>query len=205
VSGAPVVLFVGDSVTDEGRREDPDGLGGGYVRLLAEGALAGATVLNRGIAGDRVRDVRARWATDVVAARPDIVTVLVGVNDTWRRFDSDDPTPADRFARDYAELLSQTPGAAVILMEPFVLPVRAEQRAWREDLEEKIAAVHRLAGQHGARLVRLDAELNAAARDADAAAVLAYDGVHPTDRGHAAIADLWLRTARPLLAEVAAH
>lgn len=189
-------LFIGDSVTDCGRLDDSDGLGNGYVRVLATSPeLAGATVINRGISGNRVVDLAARWETDVLSLRPDVVTVLIGINDTWRRYDSGDPTPADRFEHGYRALL-ETLDVPLVLMEPFVLPVNAEQQRWRgEDLDEKIAVVHELATTFGAHLVPLDAALTARAVG-ETAAALADDGVHPTDRGHELIAGLWLDTAR---------
>lgn len=193
------VVFFGDSITDCGRRDDPEGLGSGYVRLLA-GELTEQTVINAGIGGNRVVDLQQRLDADVLAHRPDLVSILIGINDTWRRFDSDDPTSTEDFERGYADLLRRITGtgAAVVLLEPFVLPVTDEQAtAWREDLEPRIEVVHRLAGQYDAPVVPLDVELTKLAADHGAAG-LAADGVHPTERGHAEIARLWLAT-------VAAH
>lgn len=186
----PVIVFAGDSVTDVDRRTDPDGLGHGYVRLLtADAALHGRRLVNRGIAGDRVRDLRARWADDVLAEHPDVVSVLIGVNDTWRRFDADDPTSAADYGRDLRALLEAAAahGAALVLVEPFLLPVTPDQAAWRDDLEEKISVVHALADEYGATLVAADRELNALGRPA----ALAPDGVHPSAEGHAILARLW--------------
>jgi lysophospholipase L1-like esterase len=190
-------LFIGDSVTDCGRRDDPDGLGFGYVRMLAEHpSLAGAEVINRGISGNRVVDLAARWQADVLDLRPDVVTVLIGINETWRRYDSADPTSTSDYERGYSELLATLDGPTLILMEPFVLPVTAEQESWHpDDLDEKIAVMHELAREFGAHLVPLDVALTARAVG-ETAAALADDGVHPTARGHELIADLWLDTAR---------
>ncbi|WP_203138164.1 SGNH/GDSL hydrolase family protein [Microbacterium sp. JZ31] len=192
---APTLVFAGDSVTDADRRMDPAGLGQGYVRLLADDpALAGARVVNAGIAGDRVRDLRARWSEDVAVHEPAIVSVLIGVNDMWRRFDSDDPTSAADFERDYRAILDGTDGARLVLIEPFLLAVREEQAAWRADLEEKIAVVHALAAERDAVLVRADRELRMRGDNP----ALAADGVHPTAHGHRALADLWLEAAGEL-------
>jgi lysophospholipase L1-like esterase len=108
----------------------------------------------------------------------------------WRRFDSDDPTAAAEFEAGYRDVLQRTArtGAALVLMEPFLLPVRDEQLAWRDDLDEKIAVVHKLAAEFGASLVPLDAAF--AARD-EPAIELAADGVHPTELGHSVIAERW--------------
>lgn len=211
---APVhVLLAGDSVTDCGRRTDPAGLGDGYVRLLADGPLQGCRVTNRGVGGDRLADLAARWDADVLAPRPDVLSVLIGINDTWRRFDSGRVSPVDAFEAGYDDLLARALAAGVrrlVLVEPFVLPVTpAQETWWAQDLGARVAAVHRLADAHGATLVPAAAHLTALAAgggaasggDADAgrdagAATLAADGVHPTAAGHRALADLWWTTVR---------
>ena len=192
----PVVVFAGDSVTDCGRREDPRGLGNGYVERIAASPLtAGLRIVNRGISGDRVRDLRARWEADVVSADASMVSILVGVNDTWRRFDSGDPTSAESFATDYRALLDGVAGVPLVLIEPFLLPARPEQHAWREDLDEKIAVVHELASEYSATLIRADSLLPLAGT----AEELAPDGVHPSEEGHETLARLWLTAATPLV------
>lgn len=197
------IVFAGDSITDAGRREDPDGLGDGYVRIVAERlAESGHRVVNAGISGDRAVDLRARWSDDVQAHEPDVLSVLVGVNDMWRRYDSEDATSAEEFRAVYDELLTAMAGtgASIVLMEPFLLPVTDEMHGWRtDDLDGKIAVVRGLAEKHGATLVGLDGLLTDAARERGPEAV-AFDGVHPTPYGHALIADAWIAAAGPLLA-----
>lgn len=193
---APTIVFAGDSVTDADRRTDPSGLGDGYVRLLAENsALAAARVVNAGVAGNRTRDLRARWQADVAVHAPAVISILIGVNDMWRRFDADDPTTSADFERDYRAILDAAGSARLVLIEPFLLPVREEQTTWRADLEEKIAVVDALASEFGAVLIRADRELRARGDNAG----LAADGVHPTPAGHRALAELWLAGAGHLL------
>ena len=189
------IVFIGDSVTDCGRREDaPDFLGDGYVRIIAE-RLPEQQVINVGISGNRVIDLRDRWHIDVVEQKPDILSVYVGINDTWRRYDENDPTSAASFEADYRACLADLGGASrLILVEPFVLPVNDEQEHWHEDLDEKRAVVARLATEFAAGFVPLQSLLAAAAEDHGAAA-LAADGVHPTELGHRLIADAWLEVA----------
>jgi acyl-CoA thioesterase I len=194
-AGAPLhVLLAGDSVTDCGRRADPAGLGDGYVRVLADGPLRPARVTNRGVGGDRLADLAARWDDDVLAERPDVLSVLIGINDTWRRFDSGRVSPVDAFEEEYDRLLRRATGSGVrtlVLVEPFVLPVTAAQDTWWEtDLRDRVDAVHRLADVHGATLVPAHTHLTALATGGSAAA-LAADGVHPTEAGHRALAALW--------------
>jgi len=198
------IVFIGDSITDAGRREDADGhLGHGYVRLVAEALAArgdARPIVNTGISGDRAVDLRARWEQDALAHDPELLSVYVGVNDTWRRYDSGDPTTADHFESTYRSLLVEaqerlTP--RMILVEPFVLPVTAEQEHWgAEDLDAKRAVVARLAEDFGAAFVPLQSLLlDAAAQHGGGRtgnAALAADGVHPTALGSELIAGAWL-------------
>lgn len=198
------VLFIGDSITDCGReRDDADSLGAGYVARVAEWhglENPGAQVrfVNRGISGNRVADLRRRWSADCLELEPDVVSIMIGVNDTWRRYDRDDPTSAEDFAADYRDILGRTAeiGARLILVEPFLLPVRAEQWEWRADLDPKIAVVRRLAGEYGASFVATDGPM-AQAGSASAPTDWVRDGVHPTPAGHALLARAWLRTYVP--------
>ncbi|WBU37147.1 SGNH/GDSL hydrolase family protein [Homoserinibacter sp. YIM 151385] len=189
------ILFIGDSITDAGRRGDPEGLGAGWVRIAAAALRERGDdrpVVNRGISGDRVVDLRRRWVPDVIDHEPELLTVYVGINDTWRRYDSDDPTSAGDFEADYRGILEQLQGdPALILVEPFVLPVTAEQERWHEDLDAKRAVVRALAVDFGAELVPLQSVLSAETARAGAEA-LAGDGVHPTPLGSRLIAEAWL-------------
>lgn len=192
------LVFIGDSITDAGRRDDPDGLGHGWVRLVAAELAAQGDdrpIVNTGVAGDRVRDVRARWERDALDHDPQLLTIYVGVNDTWRRYDSDDPTSAGDFERDYREILARTHDTVaprLILVEPFVAPVTSAQRRWgEEDLDAKRAVVRRLAEESGADLVPL-AQVMADAAEQYGEKALAADGVHPTELGAALIAGAWL-------------
>ncbi len=193
------VLFIGDSITDCARLDGgPDGLGDGYVRLVAA-RLPGVAVVNRGVSGDTTADLLARWRPDCLDLRPDVLSLYVGINDTWRAFDSGTPTSTERFAANYRELLAtatEALDARIILVEPFVLPVTPDQEAWHADLDPKVTAIRELAGEYGVPLVPLGAILRReAARTGNAA--LAEDGVHPTPRGHEVIAEAWLELGRP--------
>jgi acyl-CoA thioesterase I len=189
------LLFIGDSITDSGRLDDaPDFLGDGYVRVVAA-HLPDRRVINVGISGNRAVDLRDRWQIDVVEQKPEILSVYVGINDTWRRYDENDPTSAASFEADCRACLADLGGAStLILIEPFVLPVTEEQEHWHEDLDEKRAVVARLAAEFGAGFVPLQSLL-AAAAETHGAAALAADGVHPTELGHRLIADAWLQVA----------
>lgn len=151
------------------------------MRVIAE-AVRGEefAVVSAGISGDRVVDLQRRWESDALAAHPQVLTVLIGVNDMWRRDDSGDATSAIDFERVYDDLFGRAVAGCVesiILMEPFLVQV-----AWKaEDLAEKIEATRRLAAKYDAALVPLDAVLNAAATRSPED--IAFDGVHPPRSG----------------------
>ncbi|MFG2823728.1 SGNH/GDSL hydrolase family protein [Kitasatospora sp. NPDC048365] len=199
LSPAPTVLFQGDSITDAGRdRAVPDSLGRGYAALAAAAvrtAHPGATVLNRGVSGNRISDLAARWERDTLAHRPDLLSLMIGVNDTWRRYDSGLASPVERWEADYRGLLDvlreRVPGVRLLLIEPFLVPVAPAQRAWREDLDPRIHAVRRIARDHGALLLAADGLLAQAALTGGDPAAIAADGVHPTPTGHRLLAEAW--------------
>ncbi len=196
-----LVLFQGDSITDAGRSwHDDSDLGQGYAMMAAAWFSAlypekGVRFVNRGVAGNRVKDLQARWQRDCLALHPDWVSIMIGINDTWRRYDNSDPTSVEVFEASYRAILDSTRqnlSARLILCEPFLLPVSPEVVRWREDLDPKIGVVRRLAHDYAAILVPLnDIFAQAAARRQPS--FWAPDGVHPTPAGHALIAQAWLR------------
>ncbi|UQN30189.1 SGNH/GDSL hydrolase family protein [Brachybacterium kimchii] len=196
---ARTLVFIGDSITDAGRREDPEHLGFGYVRLIAEHFAAhepDARVLNTGIGGNRVPDLVARFGPDCVDLAPDVVTLYVGVNDTWRRYDSDDPTSVEDFEAGYRYLLDQLsgarPGVPVLLILPFVADIDEEKARFHEDLAPKVARIRALAREFGHPVVDSEHLLERAYAAGHTPATIAEDGVHPTIAGHRLLADAWL-------------
>lgn len=186
-------VFIGDSVTDCGRLELPP-YGDGYVRDIATSGRLAGDVINVGTSGHRLVDLVARWERDVIQARPTRVSIAIGINDTWRRYDDNDPTSAEAFEADYRSVLVRTreaTGAALVLCEPFLLPVESHMEEWRADLDPKIAVVRRLAHEFDALLVPFDVALRELARTRPMTD-LAGDGIHPTALGHRVMADLWL-------------
>lgn len=201
ISDNEVILFQGDSITDASRdKSDPNDLGKGYAMMTAALFTAAypemnVRFINRGISGNRVKDLQARWQEDCLDLRPTLVSIYIGINDCWRRFDSNDPTPVEVFEAGLRDLLVRTKeslDAKIVLMEPFVLPVPEDRKAWRSDLDPKINVVRELAREFGALLVPLDGLFAQASARAEAAS-WAYDGVHPTPAGHALIAKAWLQ------------
>ncbi len=200
------LVFTGDSITDAGRRNTAPPLGQGYVRmtvdlLAARAPALGAKVINTGIGGDTVRDLRARWDRDVIDHQPDWLTVLVGVNDAWCWLVGREGKAVEvrEYESIYDELLqsvTKRTKARLVLMDPFMASsdeaLPADRARMNEALPAYRAAVGRLARKHRAIHVPLqkyfDSQLQHHAADS-----LAPDAVHPTPAGQAVIAHAWLR------------
>jgi lysophospholipase L1-like esterase len=196
-----IVLFQGDSVTDVRRdRTNPNDMGNGYPMMVASWFAASfpeknVTFINRGIGGNRVKDLRARWEEDCIQLQPTLLSILIGVNDCWRRYDKNDPTSVEKFEEDYRFILDQAKertNAKIVLCEPFILPVPEDRKEWRVDLDPKINVVRNLAREYQTLLIPLDGIISSAAASKEPTFWL-RDGVHPTPAGHALIAREWMR------------
>jgi lysophospholipase L1-like esterase len=201
------VLFQGDSITDmnRGRSNDPNHvLGHSYAFIIGAKAASayperGVEFFNRGVSGDKVSDLEGRWQTDTLALKPDVLSILVGVNDLGGG------VPAATFESNYDRLLSETvlslPRIRLVLCEPFGLPTGRLKAVWaryRVDLAERQAIVARLAQKYGATLVRFQHIFDEACSRAPAETWI-WDGIHPTFAGQQLLADEWVRTANAAL------
>jgi lysophospholipase L1-like esterase len=210
VSGGTVLLFQGDSITDCGRdrsiaaANDARALGTGYPLLIA-GALRDRDpgrdfqVFNRGVSGNTVDDLQARWTADAIDLKPAILSILIGVNDKWHTLMGTYKGTAEKYEAGYHALLDATraalPETHLVVMEPFVLKTGAVTDAWFPDFDNYRAASRRVADRAKATFVPLHDKLQDLARKA-APAYWAADGVHPTVAGHAAITRLWLERVK---------
>ena len=195
-----LILFTGDSITDCGRnRNDPASLGAGYVHMLtgqlgSEHAELDLRFRNTGISGDRACDLVARWGRDCIDLQPDWVSILVGVNDMWRRYKYNEPTPVETFEQECRTLLNrikEETAARIILCSPFLLHVDKSVSGMREDLDPKIAILKTLSNEFDAIWIDFDAAF-VAAQQRHIPSYWADDGVHPTAAGHALMAETWL-------------
>jgi lysophospholipase L1-like esterase len=203
-----VVLFQGDSITDAGRDKqrqlpnDAASIGAGYIYLIAAGILeelAGkeVAVYNRGISGNKVYQLADRWQEDCLDLQPDVLSILIGVNDYWHmREGGYDGTP-EIYAHDYRELLARTkemlPDVKLVICQPFILPGTAVvDESWLDPFRTYQEIAFSLAGEFNATWVPFQEALNNALLSAPATYWTA-DGVHPSIPGCELMAEAWLK------------
>jgi lysophospholipase L1-like esterase len=207
------ILFQGDSITDGGRSFDADWnhvFGQGYVYLIAsrmgyEYPAREYSFLNRGISGNKVTDLAARWQKDTLDVQPDLLSILIGVNDLFGVVVRGEKATADDFGHSYDTLLARTkkylPNVVLVLCEPFILPVGMvlkNQNEWTNGLQKRQAIVKDLATQYDAIFVPLQTAFNKALRKAPANHWI-WDGIHPMPSGHELIAKTWLKSVNKKL------
>ncbi|GHV00450.1 lysophospholipase [Clostridia bacterium] len=188
------IVFQGDSITDAGRLSDPEGLGNGYVRKVAERLKAekkNAVYDNRGISGNRAADLVNRWERDALALKPDIVTIMIGVNDVWRKFDAaNDPTSDADFEKSYVQILKACKKieAKIIMLQPYILRCGVVTPAWEAEFAGKKAVCDQLAAEYADGYVRT-ADIFDGLTKTQRPETFAADGVHPDAAGQDVIAD----------------
>jgi len=208
IGSGNVVLFQGDSITDAGRDRQREGsandiraLGSGYAllagaALLANHAEAKLTIYNRGISGHKVFQLAERWDKDCIALKPDVVSILIGVNDIWHRLDGRYDGTIEVYERDYRALLERTkrelPGVKLVICEPFVLRCGAVNEKWFPDFDGYRAAAKRVAGAFDAVFIPFQTMFDEEVQTTTPA-YWAGDGVHPTLAGAALMAQAWCR------------
>jgi lysophospholipase L1-like esterase len=203
------IVFFGDSITDMGRNRDMDGKAFGYGVGYVNGVSSTLKyenpekyeIINRGIGGHRVVDLYARIKADVWNHNPDVVSVLIGINDIWHEINNKNGVDLKRFETVYRMLIEDTkerlPNVKFILCEPFVLKGTATEEKYEEFCEVKkyAAVVKKLAEEYGIPFVALQEKFDEAAAKHGAVHYL-YDGVHPDVAGGKLIAEEWLKVFR---------
>ena len=195
-----VILFQGDSITDAGRKKDikeannTKALGTGYPAvlaglLLADHADRGLIIHNRGISGNKVPDLAARWQEDAIDLKPTILSILVGINDLWHTvaFGSKYKGTVKDYEEGFRNLLERSlkeiPGVRLVVCEPFTL------RKWPE-FDPYRAAAKKVAEEMKLTYVPFQSVFDEAAKSAPTEFWL-WDGIHPTVPGHALMARAW--------------
>jgi len=202
------LLFQGDSITDAGRSREAAGeansqpaLGNGYAWLAASQLLVdrpgdGIKIFNRGISGNKVPDLDGRWQAECVDLKPNVLSILIGVNDIWRTFDRGDKGTAEIYEAGYQALIEKTkaalPQTTLVICEPFVLRCGAITDAWFPKFDGYRAAAKRVAEKAGAIFVPFQTMFDEASKIAPPER-WAGDGVHPSADGAALMAHTWRR------------
>ena len=194
------MLFIGDSITDCGRRGDGAPLGGGYVRLFTELATAARPdrdiqYINKGIGGNRITHLKERWNDDVFENAPDRLSIKIGINDLHSVLRSaEDPVSPELFEEIYEELLTATSeklGCPVTLLTPFYISTDTTRDTFRRKvldfLPEYIAVVEKMSERHDTALIHLHDIFQAHLKHRDAE-TFCPEPVHPNRAGHMVIA-----------------
>ena len=200
------ILFQGDSITDASRdrgnyyANEGKGMGGGYVYqivadLLANHAKSQIQCFNRGISGHKVYQLANRWDLDCLAIRPDVLSILIGVNDYWHMLNGNYDGTKEIYERDFTALLRSTknalPDVKLIICEPFaVAGGSAINEKWAEFAGYREAAKN-IAAEFDASFVPFHSMFVEALKEAPAS-YWCPDGVHPSIAGAALMKNAWL-------------
>lgn len=185
-------VFIGDSITECGRFEDPRNIGDGYVKMIQDelAPKKDVEIFNKGVGGNRVTDLAARWEQDVLSLKPALVSISIGINDVWRQLDQPQMKQVypDEFKAVLANLLAETKhvGAEIILMEPTIIEENHES-VGNQKLIPYVDIVRELAAKYEATLVPTHTAFLQTKKTN-----LTTDGVHMTDVGNRLMADTWL-------------
>ncbi|MBI1336596.1 MAG: GDSL family lipase [Phycisphaera sp.] len=201
------VLFIGDSITDCGRRGPNAPLGNGYVLqvrdlIAAKYPSLKLNIINRGISGHTVRDLFHRWTDDCIAHQPDWLSIKIGINDIhrWLRGVADQSVTAEEFADLYDKILARVKKetkAQVVLVEPFYMSNDAGSDSFRslvmKHLPSYLKTVHAMSKKYKTRLVRTHKAYQTLIKHVDPEQICG-EPVHPNTSGHTVIAYEWLKT-----------
>ena len=195
-----IIVFLGDSITDAGRKVSPNQLGYGYVNILAEAIKDSDTdwnIVNRGVDGYITERVARTLHHDCISLRPDYVSILVGINDigmivhsqaSWQ----DKLYLLEDSIRSYHEMLfdlSRETTAKVITLEPFVFSKDDKYQDWIPWQKKMAKNIHKLAKNYGARFIPTQEPLNQKIEELGYDAVTT-DGIHLTQLGHQFLAEI---------------
>ena len=209
LSKGDILLFQGDSITDAGRkREDeaapnsPSAFGVGYAlftaaSILANNPDAALNMYNRGISGNKVYQLAERWEKDCLALQPNLISILIGVNDYWHTKTGGYTGTVETYSTDYQKLISQTqkalPNIKIVIMEPFIIQGgTALDNTWESGFAPYRNAAKKIASDNGLIFVPLQSVFNEALKHAPAV-YWGNDGVHPSMAGAQLMAQAWLK------------
>lgn len=202
-------LFQGDSITDGNRTRNTDWnhvMGHGYQFIIAsklwyEQPKKKFQFFNRGISGNKVTDLAARWQKDTLALKPNVLSILIGINDVSMFIGGNNAFASEAYESGYRSLLEQTknqlPDIQFVLCEPFVLPVGRVKDKWDEyssEVQKRQQIVKRLSEEYNTVFVPFQQAFSRALSKAPAEYWI-WDGIHPMPAGHELMAREWLKHA----------
>ncbi|MGY8768518.1 MAG: GDSL-type esterase/lipase family protein [Pirellulales bacterium] len=203
------LLFQGDSITDMkwGRNQSDRNhyLGHSYVYLIAsrlhtDMPQAKLNFLNRGMSGHTVGNLKNRWQKDAIDLKPDVLSILIGINDVGQAVRANRKVNLEEFTTNYRSLLEQSrkanPDLKIVLLEPFVQPaarLKDAWEAWRGEVDKLLPIVATLANEFQATLIKTQTLFDEAAKQVESSHWI-WDGVHPLPQGHELIARNWIET-----------
>lgn len=202
------LLFQGDSITDMGRDySDYHNLGPGYPKYAADGLKnkfpdVDFEFINLGISGNQTKDLIPRLQKDFIDIQPDIVSILIGINDVWHYSEGRKWLPDEVFEERYRTILKsikEQTNAKIMIMEPFLIPIEDKQ-FFRENLAPKIEIIRKLAREYADVYLPTDGLLQSAFIGDDPLSY-ANDGVHPTEKGARYIGKLYVEYISKLIVE----
>lgn len=201
------ILFQGDSVTDAGRdRSDPHDMGNGYPRYasaMIQDSFPDTELefVNLGIGGNRTEHLVERLETDFIEIQPDIISIMIGVNDVWHHYSHGIETSDEQFEQNYRAVLDAIKtrtSARILMIQPFLLEtVDPAKQELCEELARKQAIVKKLADEYADAYLPLDEVLHSMTEEEPA--YYAADGVHPTPDGACCIGEAYLGAIAPLI------
>ena len=204
------ILFQGDSITDAGRdKRNYHHMGAGYPKFVVEALTAKYPevefeFINLGISGNRTDQLFDRLYPDCIAFQPDIVSVLVGINDVWHRYGHKIATQDEQIETNYKcilKLLKRDTNAKIIMLQPYT---EGEKQAhMRADVERLKLIVNSLADEYADAYIKLD-DLMHADENYGKPDYFTPDGVHPNATGAAFIAKLYVEAVSPMIDEIIA-
>jgi lysophospholipase L1-like esterase len=206
-----VILFQGDSITDAGRNKEdssfnsPRALGSGYAMLtsaalLEKYASLNLKIYNKGISGNKVFQLAERWDKDCLELKPDVLSILIGVNDIWHKLNGQYDGTVDVYRKDYIALLERTkkalPNVKLIICEPYAVPgVKAVDDKWYPEFYGYQKAAREIADQFGATFIPFQKVYDEAQKRAPGA-YWTGDGVHASFPGAQLMAQAWLKAVK---------
>ncbi len=206
-----VILFQGDSITDVGRKRDepkpndPSALGRGYpflatAALLEKYADKNLQIYNKGVSGNKVYQLAERWDADCLDIKPDVLSILIGVNDFWHTLNGNYNGTVQKYRDDYKALLTRTkeklPDVKLIIGEPFAVNhVKAVDDKWFPAFNEYRAVAREMADAFGAVFIPYQSIFDKAQKTAPGS-YWTGDGVHPSIAGAGMMAHAWLEAIK---------